>query len=88
MAYQIYFADLRDENQALLLTLLRLKEEAGRLEPEEAALLSTMRGPIAYTRPVSEVPDRDADGEATAQPHRRQGGFRRRSNGRQHHPSS
>ena len=44
MAYQIYFADLTEENQALVLTLLRLKEESGRLEPAgEDELLTKMR---------------------------------------------
>lgn len=43
MAYQIYFADLTEENQALVLTLLRLKEESGRLEPGEEELLAKMR---------------------------------------------
>ena len=43
MAYQIYFADLTEENRALVLTLLRLKEESGKLEPGEEELLAKMR---------------------------------------------
>ena len=43
MVYQIYFADLTEENRALVLTLLRLKEESGRLEPGEEELLAKMR---------------------------------------------
>ena len=44
MAYQVYFGNLTEENQALVLTLLRLKEESGKLEPGEAELLTTLRG--------------------------------------------
>ena len=44
MAYQVYFGDLTEENQALTLTLLRLKEEANALEPGEAELLYSLRG--------------------------------------------
>ncbi|MBL75823.1 MAG: hypothetical protein CL763_02735 [Chloroflexi bacterium] len=44
MAYQIYFADLSEENKALTLTLLRLKEEAGTIESDEAKLLEELRG--------------------------------------------
>ena len=52
VAYQVYFADLTEENQALVLTLLRLKEEAGKLEPGEADLLMQIRGPApAYVPP-------------------------------------
>ena len=43
MTYQVYFADLTEENKALILTLLRLKEESGRLEPGEKELLAKMR---------------------------------------------
>ena len=43
MAYQIYFADLTEENRALVLTLLRLKEESERLEPGEEELLAKVR---------------------------------------------
>ena len=46
MAYQVYFADLTEENRALVLTLLRLKDEAGTLKPEEAELLLRLRGPL------------------------------------------
>ena len=44
MSYQVYFADLSEENRALSMTLLRLKEEAGEIEPEEAKLLEGLRG--------------------------------------------
>jgi len=44
MAYQVYFGTLVEENQALILTLLKLKEEANTLEPNEAELLYSMRG--------------------------------------------
>ena len=44
MAYQVYFGTLVEENQALILTLLKLKEEADTLEPNEAELLYSMRG--------------------------------------------
>ncbi len=46
MAYQVFFADLAEENRALILTLLRLKDEAGTLEPAEAELLLKLRGPV------------------------------------------
>ena len=42
MAYQVYFADLSEENKALTLTLLRLKEEAGTIENNEAKLLEEL----------------------------------------------
>ena len=44
MAYQIYFAELSEENKALTMTLLRFKEEAGTIEPDEATLLAELRG--------------------------------------------
>jgi len=44
MAYQVYFADLTEENRGLLLAVLKLKEEAGTLEPGEAPLLYGIRG--------------------------------------------
>ena len=47
MAYQVYFADLTEENQSLVLTLLRLKEESGKLEPGEVELLAKMRAEAA-----------------------------------------
>lgn len=46
MGYQVYFADMAEENSSLILTLLRLKEEAGRIEPSEKELLMRLRGPI------------------------------------------
>ena len=62
MAYQVYFADLTEENKALILTLLRLKEESGRLEPGEEELLAKMREEAAlvpqspFTEPESRAP--------------------------------
>ena len=44
MAYQVYFAELSEENKALTMTLLRFKEEAGTIEPDEATLLAELRG--------------------------------------------
>ena len=44
MAYQVYFANLSEENKGLSLTLLRLKEEAGEIELDEARLLEELRG--------------------------------------------
>ena len=44
MSYQVYFADLKEENQSLILAILRLKEEAGSLEPGEAEMLVGLRG--------------------------------------------
>ena len=44
MAYQVYFADLSEENRGLTMMLLRLKEEAGAIEPDEAELLTELRG--------------------------------------------
>ena len=46
MAYQVFFADMTEENKSLVLTLLRLKEEAGQIEPSEIELLAQLRGPI------------------------------------------
>ena len=43
MAYQVYFADLTEDNQSLVITLLRLKEESGKLEPSEEELLAKLR---------------------------------------------
>ena len=44
MAYQVYFGDLAEENRGLLLAVLKLKEEAGTLEPDEAQVLYAIRG--------------------------------------------
>ena len=69
MSYQVYFADLTEENKALILTLLRLKAESGRLEPEEREMLTRIRG--SESRPA---PDH-------VMPRRGSGGRRRASNG-------
>jgi hypothetical protein len=44
MAYQVYFADLTEENRGLVLAILKLKEEADTLEPGEADVLYELRG--------------------------------------------
>ena len=44
MAYQVYFGTLVEENQALILALLKLKEETNTLEPNEAEMLYALRG--------------------------------------------
>ena len=59
MPHQIYFADLTEENQALVLTVLRLKEESGRLEPGEEELLAKMREDAALL-PQSEFSEMHA----------------------------
>lgn len=43
MAYQVYFTDFTEENKSLVITILRLKEEAGTLEPSEKAMLENAR---------------------------------------------
>ena len=59
MAYQVYFGDLTEENKALILTLLKLKEEANELEPTEAELLYELRGSATPTTyPPTEEPQR------------------------------
>lgn len=55
MSYQVYFADLSEENRALMLALLRLKEEAGTLEPGETDALFKLRG----GPPPERLPDVD-----------------------------
>jgi hypothetical protein len=44
MSYQVYFADLTEENKSLILTLLRLKAESGRMEPNEREMLTRLGG--------------------------------------------
>ena len=53
MSYQVYFADMTEENQSLTLAILRLKEEAEQLEPGEAELLTQLRG-ADYAPPSGE----------------------------------
>ena len=81
MSYQIYFADLKEENRALVLTLLRLKAEGGPLEPGEAELLTILGGRYP---PASRTEDAGlpvVEEEEPTRPHRR-GQQRRRSPGR------
>ena len=83
MAYQVYFADLAEENQALILTLLKLKEEAGELEPDEAELLYKLRGsstPTPYP-PLEDPPRQRPGGGGGGAPRRPS----RRPNGRSQH---
>ena len=59
MAYQVYFGDLTEENQGLLLAVLKLKEDAGTLEPDEAQVLYAIRGSDTPTPlPPEEQPQR------------------------------
>ncbi len=83
MAYQVYFGDLAEENQALVLTLLKLKEEAGELEPDEAELLYKLRGsstPTPYP-PLEDPPRQRPGGGGGGGPRRPS----RRPNGRSQH---
>ena len=78
MAYQVYFSNMTEENQSLLLAVLRLKEEstsiAGwpliqNLETNEKELLMRLRGPIpAGSFQYQEVSDYE---ERSSQPLRR-----------------
>ena len=57
MSYQVYFADLSEENKALTMTLLRLKEEAGTIEADESKLLEKLRGsPTPWPQTVVDEP--------------------------------
>ena len=79
MAYQVYFGDLTEENRALILTLLRLKEESGRLEPGEAELLTTLRGsaePLPPPPPESPVQQPPRHGQRRPYPRRGTGNGR------------
>ena len=74
MAYQVYFSELAEENQALMLTILKLKEEADALEPGEAEILYALRGSASPTvLPPEEHPPRQRPGG---------GGANRRGSGR------
>jgi hypothetical protein len=76
MAYQVYFAELAEENKALMLTILKLKEESDALEPGEAELLYTLRGSSTPTPlPPEEQPSRQRTGGGG-------GGVNRRGSGR------
>ncbi len=75
MSYQVYFGDLTEENRALFLTLLKLKEEAGKLEEGEAELLYSLRG---SSTPSSYPPLEDPQ----QQPRQSKSGGGRRSSSR------
>ena len=63
MAYQVYFGDLSEENQGLLLAVLKLKEAAGTHEKEEAQVLYAKRGSETPTPlPPEEQPQRNRQG--------------------------
>ncbi len=65
MAYQVYFAQLEEENKALMLAILKLKEEADALEPGEAELLYGLRGsatPLALPPEVHSARQRSGGG--------------------------
>jgi len=78
MAYQVYFANMAEENQSLLLAVLRLKEEVAsvpgwptiqKLQADETELLMRLRGPIpAGSFQYQEISDYE---DRAAQPLRR-----------------
>ena len=68
MAYGVYFANLTEENSALLLTLLRLKKEAGRLEAGEEELLAQMRGQEPPARKATQTPRKGPSAEDSSSP--------------------
>ena len=76
MAYQVYFGDLTEENRALTLALLKLKEEAGTLEEGESELLNSLRG---SSKPTSYPPLEDPQQQPRQS---KQGGGRRPSSRR------
>jgi hypothetical protein len=77
MAYQVYFANLTDEIQAMTFMLLRVKSEAGELEPGEQELLEKMQENLDQLPPPELVQH--------SHPSEHRGPPRRRfSNGRSH----
>ena len=85
MSYQVYFGDLTEENQALILTLLRLKDEAGQLSPDEQVLLVQLRGtaePTTYVTPEPPGPIGGGRRGGGGRPPARRGGGVPRRNGR------
>ena len=83
MAYQVYFADLTEENRSLVLTLLRLKEESGKLEPGEEELLAKLREEAAAL-PQSVFPETLPTPVPQRQGQRRSFSRRGSGNGRGH----
>ena len=83
MAYQVYFADLTEENQSLVVTLLRLKEESGKLEPSEEELLAKLREEAAAL-PQSAFADTPPPPTPQRQGQRRSFSRRGTGNGRGH----
>ncbi len=83
MAYQVYFADLTEENQSLVVTLLRLKEDSGKLEPSEEELLTKLREEAAAL-PESAFADAPPTPMPQRQGQRRSFSRRGSGNGRGH----
>ena len=83
MAYQVYFADLTEENRSLILTLLRLKEESGKLEPSEEELLAKLREEAAAL-PQSAFAEAPQQQQQQRQGQRRSFSRRGSGNGRGH----
>ena len=89
MAYQVYFADLSEENKALSMTLLRLKEEAGTIEADESKLLEKLRGsPTPWPQTVADEPTPRFYGRGGGGGGSRRGPRRGPSNGRSFRNSS
>ena len=83
MAYQVYFADLTEENHSLVLALLRLKEESGKLEPSEVEFLAKLREEAAAL-PQSIFPEPPPQPVQQRQGQRRSFSRRGSGNGRGH----
>ena len=81
MAYQLYFADLTEENRGLVLAILKLKEEADTLEPGEAEVLYELRGSTtpAPIPPEENAQQRQRDGNQNGNQGGGTGGARRQS---------
>ena len=64
MSYRIYVTDLTQEIRSLMLALLRIKEQDGKLTPDEAELLGRLKSsPIPTVSPTAPLP-RQSRGEA------------------------
>ena len=71
MSYQVHFANLAEENQSLTLALLRMKEDSGALEPNEAELLLQIRGPAPPGGYRHEEPEQEWNQQQQQQQRRR-----------------
>ena len=56
MGYGVYITDYTEENCSMLLALLRIKEQEGKLTPEEGELLARIRNREAVLENDSPVP--------------------------------